>query len=97
MALQDAITWLNTQIAAISGVDVAAVPTENIGVNGLIAMIYDASGTLTSDDHLQARDLSAIRILLIYPGQDLRQAVTVLAGKPQLIANKIRTDPTFDG
>ena len=92
MALSDAIAWLNAQILTISGIDSAGKPSDTVGVNGLVAMTYDAGGVLG-----QGKDLSTIRIVLLYPRSDLRQAIVALDGKPQAIANKIRADVTMGG
>jgi hypothetical protein len=97
MALSDAITWTTAQIATITGIDAASGPTDTMGVNGLVAMVYDSSGTFGLDAYRDGRDLSTIRIILLYPRSDLKSAIAALTGKPQAIADKIRLDPTMGG
>lgn len=95
--IADAIDWIVTQAAAVTGIAAAGTPDDFMGVNDIKVTVFESEADYATDaDHI-ARDLSTITVLMTLPRGDLASAITVLKGKPLALANKIRTDPSMGG
>lgn len=96
MALQDAINWIASQVATVTGIKTAqAIPTDGLPNVEMWAAVIPGDGTFSLDSKGSGRDLHNVRILVGTSRGDLQTAMYRLVGVPEGIADKLRADPTL--
>ena len=96
--LQNALSWLSTNLQTITGINIVqSIPDGNMANSIVWALVLPGDGTFSLDSYASARDLHNVRILLGTSQSDMKSAIIRLAGKPEAIADKIRSNPTMGG